>query len=160
MKLVNTATSFLIDVARDAIIMRAKRDNNPSRYDAEKDPEGYVTSILCALRHWCRKHHIPWRKELKRSNDFFQEDLGDFTEDSPSTSRPKIQHLQCPSCTHRGSFKIQVEEFLLMFHDYLELDRSQEGQWGNTSRCICPSCNFHGVVVDFQARNQKESCHG
>ena len=155
MKLTNMTAALLLDVAREAILLRAKRDNqNSKNYDAERDPEGYITSLLSAIRHWCHKHHIPWKQELKQANDFFRNDLREH-EDTPNISR-----LQCPSCSHRGSFRIQVREFLLMFHDYLELDRSRDAEWDQGSRCVCPSCNHQGIVSQFQAKHQKESCHG
>jgi hypothetical protein len=147
MNLINTTTALLLDVAREAILLRARRDNqNAKTYDTERDPEGYITSILCAFRHWCHRNHIPWTSELKKANDFFRKDLGDHEKS------PRIKHLECPSCSHRGSFKIQVKEYLLMFHDYLELDRSQDAEWDHESRCVCPSCNHQGIVSQFQAK--------
>jgi hypothetical protein len=112
MKLVHSATRFLMGLARNSITIRSKR-----------------------------------------SNDFFLDDLGEVSEDYYANALPRIQDLRCPKCHHQGSFKIQVEEFLLMFHDYLELDRTHETAWGSDSPCICPSCSFHGVVSQFGTRD-------
>ena len=71
-----TATDFLLSVARDVIEMRATRDGyEPQAYDAERDPEGYVTSLLNALHQWAHRHGIDWDKELARAQGFFEQDV-------------------------------------------------------------------------------------
>jgi hypothetical protein len=80
----------------------------------------------------------------------------------PNTKeKPTIDQLQCPSCGHKDSFKIEVSEFLLMFKDYKELCREKEEQWGKYSPCVCPTCRFQASVLDFQPPElNKEQAHG
>ena len=66
----------MLEIARDIILRRASRDGyTPEKYDPIKDSEGYIVSLLTALRHWCATHHIPWRNELVRAQQLFEEDI-------------------------------------------------------------------------------------
>ena len=80
----------------------------------------------------------------------------------PNTKeKPTIDQLQCPTCGHRNSFRIEVSEFLLMFKDYKELCREKDEQWGKYSPCVCPDCRYQGAVMDFHVPAQdKETTHG
>ncbi len=117
----------------------------------------FVYKALKWLYNWIRKD---FQRPKRDTHDFFEEDWDDYDDEYPTNNAPSIQTLSCPQCRHQGSFKIQVKEFLLIFHDYLELDRSQPAEWGPRSPCVCPSCSFQGVVSQFRSSNQKESCHG
>jgi hypothetical protein len=80
----------------------------------------------------------------------------------PNTKeKPTIDQLQCPTCGHRNSFRIEVSEFLLMFKDYKELCREKDEQWGKYSPCVCPDCRYQGAVMDFHVpAKDKETTHG
>ena len=108
----------------------------------------YVYKALKWLFNWIWKD---FRRPKRDTHDFFEEDWDEYDDEAPTNNAPSIQTLSCPQCRHRGSFKIQVKEFLLMFHDYLELDHTQKTEWGLGSPCECPSCHFHGIVSQFQA---------
>ena len=44
----------MLEIARKAILHRASLDGYaPDEYDPAEDDEGYVISLLIALRHWC-----------------------------------------------------------------------------------------------------------
>ena len=44
----------MLEIARKAILHRASIDGYaPDEYDPAEDNEGYVISLLIALRHWC-----------------------------------------------------------------------------------------------------------
>jgi hypothetical protein len=66
----------MLGFARAAILNRAKADGyEPDTYDPESDAEGYVTSLLTALRHWCETFKHDWNAELNRAQDLFEDDL-------------------------------------------------------------------------------------
>ena len=68
----------MLDIARDAILHRAARDEyDPKEYDPATDDEGYVISILIALRHWSDAHNLDWQADLARAEILFQEDLAE-----------------------------------------------------------------------------------
>lgn len=72
----------MLEIARDAILHRACRDGYaPDQYDPAKDDEGYVISLLTALRHWSDAHSLDWRADLERAEALFTEDLSE-----PSTT--------------------------------------------------------------------------
>ncbi len=71
-----TIQSAMLAFARDAILNRAASDGyKPGEYDAVSDYEGYVTSLLIALRHWCHAHSINWADEIAQAQQYFEEDL-------------------------------------------------------------------------------------
>ena len=68
----------MLEIARDAILHRASRDGyTPDEYDPAEDDEGYVVSLLTALRHWGDAHGIDWRADLERAEALFTEDLAE-----------------------------------------------------------------------------------
>ncbi len=68
--------SVMLSIAREIIDCRAVRDGyQPGEYDAVRDEEGYVTSILNVMHHWCMKNDIDWDDELDRALAFFESDL-------------------------------------------------------------------------------------
>jgi hypothetical protein len=68
----------MLEIARHAILHRASRDGYaPDEYDAAEDPEGYVISILTALRHWSDAHSLDWRADLERAQALFSEDVAE-----------------------------------------------------------------------------------
>jgi len=77
----------MLNFAREAILTRAKADGyQPGSYNPEVDDEGYVTSLLIALRHWCDAFAHEWNAELKRAEELFEEDL---EEDRQSKRMPE-----------------------------------------------------------------------
>ncbi len=73
--------ALLLEIARSAIDSRAVRDGYaPGAYDVERDPEGYVTSLLNALHRWCHENGVDWKSELDRADERFDEDAKALTE--------------------------------------------------------------------------------
>ena len=71
-------TTTMLDIAEKVIHFRASMDGyQDGEYDAIQDSEGYVTSILTALRHWSSKHNIDFQAELDRSQQLFEEDVAE-----------------------------------------------------------------------------------
>lgn len=67
---------LMLDIAREAILARAARDGyKTSEYEPETDYEGYVTSLLIALHHWCLTYSHDWTAELRSAQKLFEEDL-------------------------------------------------------------------------------------
>ena len=69
-----TMRETMLDIARKAILHRATLDDD-QHYDPEVDEEGYVISLLIALRHWCAEYGMDWNCQLERAEVFFEEDL-------------------------------------------------------------------------------------
>jgi len=68
----------MLGIAREAILARAKADGyQPEEYEPETDDEGYVTSLLTAIRHWCDACGHDWNAELRRAQELFEEDLAE-----------------------------------------------------------------------------------
>lgn len=153
---------FLLSVARDAIGLRAEKEQeHPGNYDVERDPEGFVTSILTALRHWCHRNGLNWETELIRAYDCFVQDLDCDGQAAENTSCPAIVDLQCPKCHHTGHFFIQATENLLIYADSSQQEGDEGPQWGRSSSCACPDCGHSGAVFQFHVNNtRKEACHG
>jgi hypothetical protein len=73
-----TIRDTMLEIARKAILHRASLDGYaPDEYDPAEDDEGYVVSLLIALRHWCAAHGIDWRADLERAEALFTEDLAE-----------------------------------------------------------------------------------
>jgi len=90
---------FLLALAQEAIALRAAKDGyEPQDYDAQHDPEGYITSLLTALRHHCHVHGICWEEELGRSQGFFEQDLAESSPGAAPLPEPTVQRLRCPKC--------------------------------------------------------------
>ncbi len=71
-----TTRALMLDIAREAILARAARDGyNPKEYVAETDHEGYVSSLLIGLHHWCDVYGHDWTAELESAQVLFEEDL-------------------------------------------------------------------------------------
>jgi len=164
MSVPNVTTEFLLALAREAIALRAAKDGyEPNDYDALHDPEGYITSLLTALRHWCRAHGICWDEELGRSQGFFEQDLAESNPGTSPLPEPTVQHLRCPKCGHRESFVIEASECLLMYADGVVLESDAGMEWGNHSYCRCHKCDHRGTVYQFRIDRQdagKDTCHG
>ena len=150
---------FLIGVAREAIRQRAARDHvDPEAYNVEEDPDGFVTSLLIALRHWCNQNNLDWDRELYRAEDCYLQDLDETREQN--TSCPTIAELRCPECGHAGHFFIQATENLLLFANGDQLEGGEGPQWGRSSSCVCPECGRVGAVFQFHAAEKEEPHHG
>ena len=66
----------MLEIARKAILQRAALDGySAEEYDPVEDAEGYVISLLTALRHWCDANSIDWDADLGRAQELFKEDL-------------------------------------------------------------------------------------
>ena len=77
----------MLGLAHEAILNRANADGyQPEEYDPESDPEGYVTSLLTALRHWCEAYSHDWNEELHRAHELFE---GDLDEDRQLETMPE-----------------------------------------------------------------------
>jgi len=151
-----TTIDILLDVARDAIRQRAARDNHePGAYNAEADPEGFVTSILTALQHWCHRHGIEWELELSRAEECFLQDLKE-TGVSTSTPCPTISELVCPACGHAGYFFVQASQNLLIDADGTQLEDDEGSVWSRSSSCACPECRHAGYLFQFLGPFRKE----
>ena len=70
----------MLEIARQAILHRASLDGYKSdEYDPAEDGEGYVISLITALRHWSEAHGQDWQAELERAESLFAEDLAELT---------------------------------------------------------------------------------
>jgi len=150
-----TTTDFLLSVAGEVIELRAVRDGHETgTYDAERDPEGYVTSLLNALHQWCHRNGIDWEKELARAQGFFEQDVAESQPQAVPLPAPEIEDLRCPKCGQNTCFVIEVSECLLMFSDGVVLHGDTGEEWGDWSYCRCHSCQHMGTVYQFRAANQ------
>lgn len=149
---------FMLQVAEEAIGLRAQKDGyEPSTYDAQHDPEGYITSLLNALHQWCHVNGIDWEGELARAQGFFEQDLAEISQqEQDSLPDPTIQDLRCPQCGHEESFVIEVSECLLMFADGVVLHGDSGEEWGDWSSCRCHECCHRGTVYQFRKPKQEE----
>jgi len=74
----------MLDIARNAILLRAARDGYaPDTYDPASDDEGYVISLLTALRHWSDAHGLDWQADLARAQEFFEKDMRETLSNQP-----------------------------------------------------------------------------
>ena len=156
--------NLMLAVAHNAIDSRAELDEYPTgEYDAEHDPEGYITSLLNALHQWCHVYGIDWNKELARAQGFFEQDVeGLEREATELVSRPDISELCCPKCGQDTCLVIEVSERLLMFADGVVLHGDSGEEWGDWSYCRCHSCDHQGTVYQFREakQNKEDESHG
>ena len=144
-----TTREFLLDVAKLAILMRDVVDGVPNpEYDCQQDPEGYVTSLLTALHHWCDAYGLDWESELSKSQECFEQDMVESF-GKGVLEQPVLSNLKCPQCSHQGSFLIRVSQQLLMFSDGVELVGDEGEQWDGLSSCTCPGCGHSALVKQF-----------
>lgn len=81
-----TPRKDMLHIARHVINARAQYDGeSASDYDAVLDEEGYISSTIAALHHWCDEHGMDWHTELERAQAFFECDLRAETEGSGSS---------------------------------------------------------------------------
>ena len=157
MKKTESTIDVMLSIAREALDSRAAMDGcDIAAYDAEHDPEGYVTSLLNALHQWCHRYHIDWQKELARAQGFFEQDVAESQPDAVQLPAPDIKDLRCPKCGRHESFVIEVSECLLMFHDGTVLEGDTGEEWGDWSYCRCHECQHMGTVYQFRVTNQSE----
>ena len=87
----------MLNIARRAILDRAALDGYVlDDYNPEEDPEGYVVSLLTALRHWCKKYGIDWPAELARAQELFEEDLQEEEESENASQSDDSVRAQSP----------------------------------------------------------------
>ena len=152
-----TTRDMLLSHAEEMICARAAKDGwNGNDYDAVHDPEGYITSILTSLIHWCQTNGISFKEELNLAQGFFQQDMAEAESGGESLSDPKITDLRCPACGHDASFVIEAAECLLMFSDGSIFNGDCGMEWGNHSYCRCHECNHTGTVFQFRKDQQTE----
>ncbi len=144
--------ALMLDIAREAIHARAARDGyEPGTYDTERDPEGYVVSLLNALHQHCHRHGLDWDGELAKAQGFFEQDLADADlEQTVVSPPPTVEDLRCPKCRQSECFVIEVSERLLMFKDGVVLHGDTGEEWGDWSYCRCHSCQYTGTVRQFR----------
>jgi hypothetical protein len=149
--------ALMLDIAREAIQQRAAKDGyEPTGYDAERDPEGYITSLLNALHQWTHCHGIDWDKELTQAQGIFEQDVAESQGGGDSLPPPAIDELRCPKCGHSESFVIEVSECLLMFSDGVVMPSDTREEWDDWSPCRCHACYHPGTVYQFRASIQPE----
>lgn len=56
--------------------------------------------------------------------------------------------LKCPKCSHTDGFKIEATCLATVFDD--GVDDAVEYDWNEHSACQCRSCDYRGLVGDFQ----------
>ena len=152
MKETENRHELMVDIAREAIQLRAARDDyEAGAYDAEHDPDGYVVSLLNALHQHCHRYGIDWDGELAKAQGFFEQDLADAdltpTEALPP---PALEDLHCPKCGQSECFVIEISERLLMFRDGVVLHGDTGEEWGDWSYCRCHSCQYTGTARQFR----------
>lgn len=155
---------FLLSLAREVIGICAAKDGcDVQEYDAIRDPEGCITSLLTALLHWCNAYGFSWEQELRLAQGFFEQDLAESQPGAKPLPSPTAQELCCPACGHRESFVIEASECLLVFADGTVLEDDTGMEWGDHSCCRCHECNHTGSVYQFRLDTQttrKEAAHG
>ena len=88
-----TARGSMLAIAREVINGRAVHDGHPPfGYDGTGDEEGYITSIVNALLHWCTEYSIDWNAELARAQELFEEDR---REDERGEGNPEEEQPAC-----------------------------------------------------------------
>ena len=89
----------MLEIARKAILHRASIDGYaPDEYDPAEDAEGYVISLLTALRHWCETHNLDWHADLVRAQELFEEDM---REDEDGKCNPAEEQPTCAKSVTR-----------------------------------------------------------
>jgi len=148
--------ALMLDIAREAIQLRAARDGyEPGAYDTERDPEGYIVSLLNALHQHCHRNGINWEWELVLAQGFFEQDIAEIgPQGQDPLPDPIVEDLRCPQCGHEDSFVIEVNECLLMFADGIVLHSDCGEEWGDWSPCRCHSCDHRGTVFQFRKTRQ------
>ena len=143
---------LMLDIAREAIQLRAARDGyEPGAYDTERDPEGYIVSLLNALHQHCHRNGIDWDGELATAQGFFEQDLAEAGLETPRVlPQPAIEELRCPKCGQSECFVIEISERLLMFRDGVVLHGDTGEEWGDWSYCRCHSCQYTGTARQFR----------
>ena len=151
-----STADVMLSIAREALDTRAARDGyEPGAYDTERDPEGYVTSLLNSLHHWCHRCRIDWQRELVQAQGFFEQDLAESEPEAVALPLPTVEELQCPACGHCESFVIEVSECLVLFSDGTVLHGDAGEQWGDASYCRCHACDHAGSVYQFRKTSQE-----
>ena len=147
----NETRELMMSIARNAIESRAARDGHAQgTYDAEHDPEGYVTSLLNALHRWCHENGLDWDAEVDRAQDLFNEDTADSRIGVPSRAPATVDELRCPACGHEGSFCIEMCENVVVFADGDAVYGDEPSQWHDGSYCACEGCRHLGRVRNFR----------
>ena len=59
--------------------------------------------------------------------------------------------MKCPKCNHDAGFKIEATCLATVFDD--GVDEAVEYGWDAHSACQCRSCDYRGLVGDFQGKD-------
>ena len=148
--------TVMLDIAREAIQNRAKREDDyeAAEYDAAHDPEGYITSLLTGLRHWCHRHGIDWEAELIMSQGFFEQDCAQAGQNITKQTRPDVRGLCCPQCGRSEGVFVDATQSLLIFPDGTEIEGDEGLMWGDWSFCRCHACQHAGTVYQFRVAGE------
>jgi len=82
-KTVDNMRHTMLKIARKLLMCRAAIDGD-AYYDSESDEDGYVISILIAMRHWCDRYGMDWKEQVELAERYFLDDMGE--ENKPSES--------------------------------------------------------------------------
>lgn len=120
----------MLEIARGAILYRASLDGyEPDAYDPAEDDEGYVTSLLTALRHWCDTNSIDWQAELARAQELFEEDMlersGGASEEADLPKPPAPAPEPAPTQHKAKPYTIGVREVHVRFYSVEAEDEEQ-----------------------------------
>lgn len=138
----DSTVEFLLGVARDTIGLRVlKDDGDPTAYNHEKDPEGYIISLINALHCWCHVHGIPWDAQLAKAEGLFEEDL----------LQPDANEMICPLCGYNESKCDDGTYFLLDWPEWPGLCDIIGADLDKYTSCECPQCNYTGPFSHFEA---------
>ena len=141
MKQTDSTIEFLLAVARDAIGLRVRKDDgDPAAYDHEKDPEGYIVSLINALHCWCHVNGLPWDAQLERAEQLFEEDL----------PQPNNDEMTCPSCGYNESKSNDGTYFSLDYPEWGGLFDYDEPSLDKYTSCECPKCYHTGPFSQFR----------
>jgi len=158
-----SATTTMLEIATAVLRCRAKIGGERGTYDLAADPEGYITSVLTGLMHWCHANQLNWLEELGNAWGHFEQDLREDGHMPPEFTAITVRDLQCPKCGHRESFVIEMSECFLIFHDGIELHGDAGEEWGLNSYCRCHACDHAGMVYQFhpaKATSEEDADHG
>jgi len=92
-----TMRDTMLEIARKVILHRASLDRYaPNEYDPAADTEGYVISLLIALRHWSDSHDLDWQSELVRAQGLFEKDMQEEQETKNTSQDDESASVQSP----------------------------------------------------------------
>jgi hypothetical protein len=135
-------------------------------------PEEIGTAVLTdALREFCAREKLP-----HKSADELLADVSADVDFIPETAEKAAQieaiewfirtwdaaleaeddlKMFCPDCGHTGSFMVAATIWGMRTKQGFDQDHcalpNHDSDYDEYAACICPSCNKHGIVQEFQA---------